>query len=1049
MSRCPSREQLARLLAKELAGSEADALIAHVQTCAPCRHVLDELSAAGFPDTARSSPGDGHTDHLGPAASLPRHPRQAFPSTSIRDGRDTDDLPPAPREESWPAVTGYEVLEELGRGGMGVVYKARHAKLGRVVALKMLLGGAFAGPQDRARFRREAEAAARLQHPHIVQIFEVGDEKGCPYLALEYVEGGSLDQHLHGTPLPAQEAARLIGILARAVHEAHGRGIIHRDLKPANILLQMQNAECRMQNENPRSNSAFCILHSAFWIPKVTDFGLAKCLDAATVVTQSGAVLGTPDYMAPEQAGGSSKEVGPAADVYALGAILYYVLTGRPPFLAATALDTLLRVRSEDPVPPAVLQPKVPRDLQTICLKCLRKSPARRYQRAADLADDLERFLAGEPVRARPTPALEQAAKWMKRRPASAALIGAGVLVLALAAGGWLWIAGERAARRAGTWRAVNLALGKAEQLRDQAKQMKAANPADAAAALAVWKQSLTAAEQADSTRAAGLADAETALHVSQLLDEVRKGAHAAELARDQARRDAQMLAQLDKARMARIAWHGEDYDYAASARRYAAAFSRYGLDVRRRKPSAVAKVLRDMPAPMRRALLVGLDDWFMCTKENALRQRISDIEDRIGDDPWWRRCQQTRDLETLKRFAVEARGKSLSPVRLDLLAEILWARGARAEGVALFRWAQHRFPGDFWLNLHLGNSLPKEEGIGYLRAAVALRPQNAPARLDLGTALWSKGDLDGAIEEVRQAIALGPELVYAHTTLGELLRVKGQVGEAIQVLQRAIALGPKNPRAYYNLGLAFRAKGDLDRAIKLYRRAIALDPVFAEAHCNLGFALGLQGRFDESLAAYRRGHESSRRRSDWKYPSAQWVKKAEQLAELDKKLPAVLSGNLQSRNPDEALDLAGICRLKKLFVAAVRLSRGAFAKKPKLADDLGSGSRYAAAAAAVQAGCGQGEDAQALDARGRARFRKQGLEWLQADLALRSRQAETGKPADQKAERRKLGFWLRDPDLAGVRDEKALAALPAEEQRAFRALWAKVASVLGRSKRK
>jgi WD40 repeat protein len=326
-------------------------------------------------------------------------------------------------------VSGYEVLGELGRGGMGVVYQARHARLGRVVALKMLLGGAFAGPQERERFRREAEAAARLQHPHIVQVFEVGEEKGCPFLALEYVDGGSLDQKLQGTPLPAPEAARLAEALARAVHYAHQRSIIHRDLKPSNILLA-----CSPGALAERSAAA-SRLHEA--VPKIADFGLAKQLDAATLNTQSGAVLGTPDFMAPEQAAGAPGAVGPAADVYALGAILYYLLTGRPPFLAATPLDTLLRVRSEEPVAPSVLQPTVPRDLDTVCLKCLQKSPDRRYDSAAQLADDLGRFLAGEPVRARPTPVWERTAKWVKRRPAPAALLAVSLAaVIALAVGG-------------------------------------------------------------------------------------------------------------------------------------------------------------------------------------------------------------------------------------------------------------------------------------------------------------------------------------------------------------------------------------------------------------------------------------------------------------------------------------------------------------------------------------------------------------------------------------------------------------------------------------
>ena len=252
-----------------------------------------------------------------------------------------------------PAVPGYELLGELGRGGMGVVYKALHLGLKRVVALKMILSGGHAGAAERERFRAEAEAVARLRHPNVVQIYEVGEHEGRSYLALDYVEGGSLAKHLVGRPLPAKEAAALVETVARTAHAAHQRGIIHRDLKPDNVLLTPDGT------------------------PKVTDFGLAKRLDG-TAQTSSGAVMGPPSYMAPEQAAGRSKEVGPAADVYSLGAILYRLLTGRPPFVAATTAETVLQVLHDEPLPPRRLQPRVPRDLETLCLKCLQKEPAKR-----------------------------------------------------------------------------------------------------------------------------------------------------------------------------------------------------------------------------------------------------------------------------------------------------------------------------------------------------------------------------------------------------------------------------------------------------------------------------------------------------------------------------------------------------------------------------------------------------------------------------------------------------------------------------------------------
>jgi serine/threonine-protein kinase len=326
-------------------------------------------------------------------------------------------------------IAGYEILGVIGRGGMGVVYRARQLSLKRTVAIKLIRAAAHAGSEEVARFRAEAETLARLQHPNVVQIHEVGEHDGCPYLVLEHVEGGSLAQQLKGTPQPPREAAVLIETLARAVHAVHGRSIIHRDLKPANILLHRKSEEPNPKSEAAVSDFGFRI---SDFEPKVSDFGLAKRLDADAAQTGTGQVLGTPSYMAPEQASGQARAVGPAADVYSLGAILYELLTGRPPFAGGTASETLHQVLSADPLAPRRLRPGVPRDLEIICLACLEKEPARRYGSAADLAEDLRRFLAGEPIRAQPASPWRRAVKWARRRPALAALL----LVIMLAAAG-------------------------------------------------------------------------------------------------------------------------------------------------------------------------------------------------------------------------------------------------------------------------------------------------------------------------------------------------------------------------------------------------------------------------------------------------------------------------------------------------------------------------------------------------------------------------------------------------------------------------------------
>ena len=318
-----------------------------------------------------------------------------------------------------PAIAGYEILGELGRGGMGVVYRARQVRLNRPCVLKMILGGAHAGAEAAARFLAEAEAVARLQHPNIVQIHHIGEADGLPFFELEYVDGGSLDRRLDGTPWPARRAAELIESLARGVAEAHRLGIVHRDLKPGNILL------------------------AADGTPKITDFGLAKSLAADSGLTRTDSIMGSPGYMAPEQAEGKTKQVGPLADVYALGAILYELLTGGPPFRGTTALETLDQVKNAEPVPPSRLVPGLPRDVETIALKCLQKEPGKRYDSAAALAEDLRRFLGGEPIVARPVPFWERAWRWCRRHPAPAALTAAVVLVAALGLAGILWQWGE------------------------------------------------------------------------------------------------------------------------------------------------------------------------------------------------------------------------------------------------------------------------------------------------------------------------------------------------------------------------------------------------------------------------------------------------------------------------------------------------------------------------------------------------------------------------------------------------------------------------------
>ncbi|HZT81702.1 MAG TPA: serine/threonine-protein kinase, partial [Gemmataceae bacterium] len=394
----------------------------HAPAAPPAAVTIDQAPDATTEHTAVPPPParpDGTMDYAPEAAAATGVARDTAAGGTV-DYRKRAEPEPAPEPkpaakkgpaEPPPTVAGYELLSVLGRGAMGVVYKARQRGLNRLVALKMILSGEHAGAHELARFQAEAEAVAHLRHPNIVQIYEVGEEQGRPFFSLEFVEGSSLDRKVGGTPMPPLEAARMVLKLARAMDYAHKNNIIHRDLKPANVLLTPDGE------------------------PKIGDFGLAKRIDEDAGQTRTGTVLGTPSYMAPEQAEGRLKEVGPLSDEYSLGAILYELLTGRPPFKGSTILDTLNQLRTLEPVPPIEFQPGVPRDLETICLKCLQKDPAKRYADCAALAEDLRRFLAGEPIAARPVSRTERLVRWGKRNPRVAALVGAvAALVLLWAA---------------------------------------------------------------------------------------------------------------------------------------------------------------------------------------------------------------------------------------------------------------------------------------------------------------------------------------------------------------------------------------------------------------------------------------------------------------------------------------------------------------------------------------------------------------------------------------------------------------------------------------
>ncbi len=1024
----------------------------------------------------------------------------AFPS-STREGVRRHISTGTTREgERLPQIPGYELEATVGSGGMGVVYKARHIALNRTVAIKMLLSGDYASQRQLAALVREAQAVAALKHPHIVQVYDVGELDGLPYFTMEFVEGGSLAERLGGRPLPVREAAALVATLAQAVQAAHSGGFVHRDLKPANILLTSDHT------------------------PKITDFGLARSTASDPGATLSDARVGTPSYMAPEQVIGTAGSFGPLVDVYALGAILYETLTGRPPFRADSPAETQKQVVAEEPASPRSLNARVSKDIETICLKCLHKDPLRRYASPSDLADDLTRWRSGQPILARPVGPLERCAKWTRRRPAAAMLAAAMLVLLGMAIGGGIWRKNieierrtELTLRQARAAQAVETALARADELRQREGWPEGLRILDDAAARLPEVNSETLQLRVEQARAD--------FHLADDLEHVRQSGFNQGVARERAPKEV-------------------------VANGFAACFARIGVvageDVHRN-----AKRIHD--SDIREQLLAALDDWALAalvlTDKEMCNRLLAVAREADPDPPWRDRFRDADAWHNQRQLLQLADALSESAARpashqIALLGMLLGWNGAPAAGTELLRDVLRQQPDNFWINLEVGNSLhlvnrPGEASI-YYRIACALRPHNMLAHNALAIELNYTGDIDESVRMFHKAIELEPEsylprhnLVYvlAHNgrwrdaraecdraiearvqgpcpqwVLADALFSCGKITETVEPLQRAIALEPDRAQLQDALGESFLKLERFEEAEVISRSTIKAHPDDAGAHYCLGcvcretkrteeairefqtaIALGLTpaqntmllsemadlllscGRAEDAAIAFHNAIKADPNRfanrlglasallalgrfdeageaaaqaarlggTDSQRLSAEArAAFCERLAAIHSKFPDCVSG----ADPSESTAIRDVAewnwKYRHLAAVAARQYAAAFAKTPSLLEDPKSADRFDAACATIVAACSRDPGSPELADSQRASMRRQSLAWLSAEHEGWAARHQSG---DRASAARVMRMWLRDENLSHVRDQDALAALASDERAAWQNLWSDV----------
>jgi serine/threonine protein kinase/Tfp pilus assembly protein PilF len=939
-------------------------------------------------------------------------------------------------------IGDYHILREIGRGGMGVVYEAEQISLGRRVALKVLPRHALLDAAGLERFRREARAAARLHHTNIVPVFGTGEEGGTHYIAMQLIPGAGLDavicdlRRLRSESDPASPSsshlaalssaqggsfwasvARLGAQVAEALAYAHGQGLVHRDVKPSNLLLDP---------------------HGTVW---VTDFGLAKGGEHEDL-TQSGELVGTLRYAPPERFRGQWDARG---DVYGLGLTLYELLTLRPAYSELDRAALLHQVLHVEPARPRRLVPSLPRDLETVVLKAIARDPARRYQSAAEMADDLRRFADGRPVRARRASTAESAWRWCRRHPREASLGALTAVALLAALAGWAWLAEERAARaeqaakemkervedRARSDSAVNEALDEAGQLHRESGGTDAVKLAAALAAVRRAAALLPAGESASRLRV-------ERAHAAIAGDEAAVRERLAQAERD--RRTARALEEALDSQPS-----GPDRAvFAKVEKTFRAAFEAHGLALDELGPVDAAEKIKH--SAIRRELLGGLDAWFLMRRLAGTNwKRLYDVARCADPDPMrngLREAIARGDWKALTQRA-EALAEAEHPVAtLEMVGPILRMAGLTERAIEVLRAAHARHPSSAGINSELALCCrlvapPRlDEAIRFYTAALALR-RSAAVYYGLAQSLADKGEIEEPIDLLRRCLAEGDDSpttrARARALLGELLLRQGSVAEAA-VCWRRLARDASAADAWYNLGLAVMQTKELAEAERAYSRAVELAPGLAEAHANLAFVLQMRGRPAEAAASAERGLKLAASAPELEQLCRLRRDSARRWVELEKQLPALLEGKLRVTDRDR-LELAELCasrgrhgKAAELYQEALRA--GATEGRPMWALLQGA----ACAAVAVE-----GEE--------RARWRRQALVWLRRQLTVWDGAPKKSRDHWRQAERM-MRLLRDDAALTAVRRPEALARLPAEERREWERFWGEVDARLKRCER-